>query len=111
MKVRLSVLFAVALAFTLGAFAVAEEKGKEVNLKGNITCAKCELKKEKKCATVIVVKKDADDKGTVYYFDAASDKKYHKDICKEGKKGTVKGTCKKVGDKLVLTVEELKYED
>jgi len=114
MKTRLSVLLAVALALILGANLVAEDKeGKEVTLKGNITCAKCELKEKgaTKCATVIVVKKNDDDKGTVYYFDADAHKKYHSDICKEGKKGSVKGTVKKDGKKMVVTVAELKYDD
>ena len=78
-------------------------------LKGNITCAKCELKKATKCATVVVVKKD--DKETVYYFDKDGHKKYHDDICKGGKKGTVTGTVKKDGEKMIVTVKELKYDD
>jgi hypothetical protein len=91
--------------------AVRAEEDKEETLKGNITCAKCELKvkDQKTCATVVVVKKD--DKDTVYYFDKAGHKKYHDDICKKGKTGTVKGTVKKEGEKMVVTVKELKYDE
>jgi hypothetical protein len=91
------------------AVAVRAEEGKEVDLKGTITCAKCDLKKEKECATVIVVKENGKD--VVYYFDKESGKKNHKAICTEAKKGSVKGTCKKEGDKLVVTVKEVKFED
>jgi hypothetical protein len=106
------------LAIALGLMAVlvllagvqaAEDK--EETLKGKITCAKCDLKVkgQDKCATVIVVKKG--DKETVYYFDKDSNKKYHSDICKEAKKGEVKGTVKKEGEKMMVTVKDLKYED
>jgi hypothetical protein len=97
------------VAIMLVVVAVRADEGKEVDLKGTITCAKCDLKKEKKCATVIVVKKD--DKETVYYFDKDSNDKHHKKICTEAKKGEVKGTCKKEGDKLILTVKELKFDE
>jgi len=89
--------------------AVRAAEDKEETLKGTITCAKCDLKKEKACATVIVVKKD--DKETVYYFDKDSGKKHHKAICTEPKKGEVKGTVKKDGEKMVVTVKELKFDD
>lgn len=93
--------FAV-LAFATPAFAA----DKEETLKGEITCAKCGLKLEdaKKCATVIKV----GDK--VYYFDAKSDKENHKAICTETKKGTVVGTVKKDGDKMIVTVKEVKFD-
>jgi RecG-like helicase len=100
-------LLALAVVFALVAGVRAEE-GKDVTLKGSITCAKCDLKKEAKCTTVIAVKEG--EKTTVYYFDDASGKKYHKEICTEAKPGMIKGTCKKVGDKLVVTVTELKFD-
>lgn len=109
MKAAFSILLGLCLLFGLVATVGAEEKGKEVTLKGNITCAKCELKESKKCETVIVVE-DKDKKKVVYYFDADSHKKFHAKICKEGKTGTVKGTCVKKDDKFVVTVEECKFE-
>ncbi|HMC64090.1 MAG TPA: DUF6370 family protein [Gemmataceae bacterium] len=112
MRVAWSVLVGVAVVAVLALGLQAEEKkeGKEVTLKGKITCGKCELKKDKACATVIVVTKD--DKDTVYYFDKDSHKKYHKDICEEGKKGSVTGTVKKDSKtkKLIVTVSKLEYE-
>jgi hypothetical protein len=101
----------VALGLVVAMFvavAVRAEEDKEQTLKGTITCAKCDLKKEKQCATVIVVKDNG--KETVYYFDKESGKKNHKAICTEAKKGTVKGTVKKEGDKMVVTVKEIKFD-
>ena len=104
---RLSIALGLAIAM-LAVVAVRAEEGKEETLKGTITCAKCDLGKADDCATVIVVKKD--DKETIYYFAKDSDKKYHKDICKKAKKGEVKGTVTKDGDKMVVTVKDLKYD-
>jgi len=91
--------------------AADKKEGKEVTLKGKITCAKCDLKVEgqTKCATVIQVEKGG--KKTVYYFDADSNKKYHGDICKEAKEGTVTGTTGKDGKKNTIKVTELKYSE
>jgi hypothetical protein len=107
---RLAIALGLVVAMFVAA-AVRAEEDKEETLKGNITCAKCELKVkgQTKCATVVVVKKD--NKETVYYFDRDGHKKYHDDICKAGKKGTVKGTVKKEGEKLIVTVKDLKYDD
>ena len=104
MKTAWSML-AVALLFAFTVTARAEDKeAKKVTLKGTITCAKCDLKLESKCATVI---KSGE---KVYYFDTASNKKYHKQICTEAKKGSVTGTVAKKGDKMIITVSELKFE-
>ncbi len=104
MKALMSALLGLGLVFAVAASSVADDKDKETKLEGKITCAKCDLKKEAKCATVIVVK------DTIYYFDAASNKKYHKDICTESKEGSVTGTVKKEGDKNIISVKELKYK-
>lgn len=108
MKAVLSTFVAVAMVFALVAGITAADD-KEVTLKGNITCAKCELKVEKKCATVIVVK-GKDDKDVTYYFDTDSDKKYHKGICSEGKKGTVVGTVEEKDKKMIVTVKKLDFD-
>jgi hypothetical protein len=109
---RIAAVLFLALGLTwafLGSVNGADEKaGKEVTLKGTITCAKCDLKVEKKCATVIQVKKG--DKDVLYYFDKASNKKYHGDTCQEAKKGQVTGTVTMEGDKKMVAVKELKYE-
>src|SRR5260370_4806515 len=100
------VTLSMALVVGLGA-AVAEEK-KEVTLAGTITWAKCDVKIETKCATVIKVTKDGKD--TIYYFDKDSNKKYHGDTCMEAKDGSVTGTVKKDGEKMVVTVTKLEYK-
>ncbi len=88
----------------------AEDKaaGKEVTLKGKITCAKCELGLEKACATVIVVSKDGKD--TVYYFDKAGHKKSHGAVCSESKPGSVTGVVSEEGKKKIVTVKDVKFE-
>jgi hypothetical protein len=109
MRIAAVLLLTLGLAWAfLGAASADDKGGKEVTLKGTITCAKCDLKLQKSCATVIQVEKDG--KKTVYYFDKASNKKYHGDTCQEAKKGMVTGTVTKDGDKQVVAVKELKYD-
>ncbi len=90
----------------VAAISAADEKGKK--LSGTITCAKCDLKKQNKCQTVIVVKEDGKD--VIYYFDGASNKKYHKDTCQQAKKGSVTGDVSEKDGKKVIKVTDLKYE-
>jgi hypothetical protein len=108
MKTAWTALAAVVFCFTM---AQADEKkadGKEVELKGTITCLKCDLKKADKCTTVIQVKEAGKD--VVYIFDEASGKKHHAKICKTPTKGTVKGTVSKDGDKNIVKVTDVKFE-
>jgi len=95
----------VALVAFAGSPAFADEKeGKEVKLEGKITCAKCDLGVADSCHTVIKV----GDK--VYYFDKDAHKKHHGTVCKEAKDGTVTGTVKKEGDKMVVTVSKVEFK-
>jgi hypothetical protein len=94
---------AVLFAFVSGVNA-ADEK----TLTGKITCAKCDLKKEKACATVIVAKDG--DKDVVYYFDTDSSKKYHKEICTEGKDGKVTGTVSEKDGKHTIKVSKVEFK-
>ena len=99
-------LFAIPLLFAFcAAFSVGAE---EVTLKGKITCAKCDLGVADKCATVVVVKEN--DKDVVYYFDADSHKKDHKDTCKAAKEGSVTGEVSKDGDKHIIKVSKVEYK-
>ena len=112
MKVAWRVLFGLVALFAVVVAIQAADK--EETLKGMITCAKCDLKVEKKCATVIKVekdKKDKDSKETVYYFDSDSHKKYHGDICKTPTKGTVTGTVSEKDGKKTVKVSKLEYEE
>ena len=52
MRMILSLVCAIALV----GFVNADDKGKEVKLEGKMCCAKCELNKSDKCATVFVAK-------------------------------------------------------
>ena len=102
----LSVLLMGVAICAFASTAAAEDK--KVTLEGDIVCGKCELKLSPKCAVCIVVEKDK--KKTTYWFDADSSKKYHGDVCTEVKPGSVTGTVKKDGDKMLITVSELKYK-
>ena len=108
MKKMWSMLAVLALLFVFTVATQAEDKEKKVTLKGSITCAKCDLKKETKCATVITVKEG--EKTTVYYFDDVSGKKHHAKICTEAKPGTVKGTVEKKGDKMIITATDVQFD-
>jgi|SRR5262245_40021925 len=90
---------AVVLALVLSVNAA----DKEETLKGTITCAKCDLKKQDTCATVIKVK------DTVYYFDKDSAKKYHQEICKSPKDGTVTGTVSEKDGKKTVMVTKVEF--
>jgi hypothetical protein len=105
MKLTRTAVLSLAMVFAL---VLAVQASEEKTLKGTITCAKCDLKKSDKCATVIVVKEG--DKDVVYYLDDASGKKNHKEICQSPKKGTVKGDVKKDGDKMTVKATEVKFD-
>jgi|SwirhisoilCB1_FD_contig_121_384947_length_400_multi_12_in_0_out_0_1 RecG-like helicase len=105
-----SVLVLAATALLVGGGIQAGEKaGKEVTIKGTVTCAKCDLGKEKTCMTVVVAK-NKEGKETVYYFDPTSSKKYHGKICTEAHQGAVTGTVSKKGDKSIITVKKVDYK-
>jgi hypothetical protein len=106
MKAAWTLLAGLALVFGIVATATADDK--EVTLKGTITCAKCDLKLEKACATVIKVKEGGKD--VVYYFDPESHKKNHKAICTEAKEGTVKGKVSEKDGKKIITVEKVEIK-
>ena len=46
-----------------------------------------------------------------YDFTKESNKKYHVDICTEAKKGEVTGVVSKKDDKLIITVESVKFDE
>jgi hypothetical protein len=118
MKTASKLLVGLSIALLIGVFARADEKSdapegskdapKEVKLKGTITCAKCDLKLEKKCATVVKVKKD--DKETIYYFDPMGNKKFHGDTCMEAKTGTVTGSVAEKDGKHWVKVSKVDYD-
>ncbi|MBO94447.1 MAG: hypothetical protein CMI32_06055 [Opitutales bacterium] len=97
-------IITTALTLLIAQFAYAE-KGKEITLTGKACCAKCCLKIADKCDNVFEVK--AGGKKTRYYVTGADPKAVHKHFCKGVKTLTIVGTCKKDGDKLVLTATKI----
>jgi Family of unknown function (DUF6370) len=91
----------VCLLACLGFVAAAEE----VTLDGKVCCAKCELGKEKACQTVVVVKEK--DKEVMYYFDKASEKKFHKEYCQGTTDAKVVGKVTEKDGKKWLEVEKI----
>lgn len=92
--------------------ARADEGGKEITIEGEGCCAKCALKETKTCQNVVSVEKDG--KTTKYYLAANPvSKKYHgsSGICTGTVKTKVTGTCKKEGDKLVITATKIEKVD
>jgi hypothetical protein len=105
LTMKLALKLSLSLAVVLGFLALVQaEDEKEKTLKGTITCAKCDLKLAPKCNTVVKVK------DTVYWFDPASNKKYHKDTCMEAKEGTVTGTVFEKDDKKWVKVSKVEYK-
>jgi hypothetical protein len=103
MKAAIKVGLSLAVIAGFLALAQADDK-KEEQLKGTVTCAKCDLKLIKgKCATVVKVK------DTVYWFDADAHKKYHKAVCQEAKEGTVTGTVTEKDGKKIVKVSKVEY--
>jgi hypothetical protein len=95
--------------FAVGALAEEKKEKKEVTLKGEIMCAKCELKETKKCTTAIVVK-DGDKTVTYYFLDQGSKEDYHEEVCGGGRKeGKVTGTVSVKGGKKWITPTKVEY--
>jgi hypothetical protein len=90
---------ALVVAVTLCVQA-AEKEEKEVKLTGTVTCAKCDLKEAKECATVIQVKEG--DKTVTYYF-AEPKGTEHKTICQKPTKGSVTGVVSEKDGKKIIT--------
>ena len=105
--VRFAKLFAAVFALAIVVTA-AQARPDEKTLTGTITCAKCDLGKESKCATVIVVKDG--DKEQVYYFDKDGNTKNHGKICKAPKEGTVTGTVSEKDGKKIVTVSKVAWK-
>ena len=80
--------------------------GKDLTLTGKGCCSKCCLKQTEKCDNVLAVK-GKNGKTTKYWVTGPKDLKVHSFFCKGVNDLAVVGTCKKVGDKLVLTVSKI----
>lgn len=109
MRAALSLLMVSVCVLLVGVLQAADEKEKKVTLKGNIMCAKCALKLEKKCTNVIQVKEN--NKEVTYYFkDKGTDEEYHEEVCGGDKKeGTVTGTVSEKDGKKFITPTKVEY--
>jgi|SRR5262249_26026387 len=107
MKTLFAIVLSVVAVFALTVGAQAAD----VTLKGTITCAKCDLKVEKECTTVIKVKEDGKD--VVYYFDVKDEqqkKDYHKKICQTPTEGTVTGAVSEKEGKKYITPTKVEFK-
>jgi hypothetical protein len=103
-----SILGLLACALTLAGTARAADEAKTINCEA--MCAKCELKLQKTCQTVIQVKEG--DKTVTYYL-AANDvaKAFHPTVCREPAEVTATGTISTVDGKNVLTASTIKVKE
>jgi hypothetical protein len=103
MRMVLSLVCALALV----SFVRADDK-KEITVKGDVCCAKCEMKKQDTCNAVILVR--AGDKEEIYYFDADSQEKHGQECCKEKKPATITGTVTEKDGKKWIAVTKIEYQ-
>jgi len=73
---------------------------------GIITCAKCDLKRSIKCATVLQMRVG----GVIYPFDDVNHKKHHKFICVQAVKGVVTGKLVEKDGRTIIVVERVKFD-
>jgi Family of unknown function (DUF6370) len=105
-------LLACSLALVLAASAlVAQDKTKDVTLKGTILCAHCALKEGTACQTAIQVKEG--DKTVTYYFDdKGAGESYHGPVHGGARKeGTVVGKVEERGGKKYIKPAKVEYAD
>jgi hypothetical protein len=109
MKAAVALLVCPLAVIVLASALWAQEKDKEVTLKGSILCAKCALKETEKCQTAIQVKEG--DKTVTYYFDDKGEgEPYHEAICGgDRKEGTVVGKVHEKGGKKMIAPSKVEY--
>lgn len=100
----------LSLAVAFVAFAVlAQEKGKEVTLKGTLLCAKCTLGQATECTTAIQVK-EGDKLVTYLLDDKGAAEEHHEPICGGARKeGTVIGTVQERDGKKYIKPKKVEY--
>jgi hypothetical protein len=91
------------------AVLLAQDKAKEVTLKGTILCAHCALGEGDKCQTAIQVKEG--DKLVTYYFeDKGAGESYHEAVCGGARKeGTVVGAVQEREGKKYVKPTKVEY--
>jgi len=106
MRSALKMVFCVVVFVALTLAVAAQNKA--ISLTGKITCAKCDLKIEKECATVIVVNENGKD--AIYYLDEKSSKTNHDAICQSAKQGSVTGVVSEKGGKKTITATKVEFQ-
>jgi hypothetical protein len=101
-----SIALCITLVLVMAGFVVAQSGS--TSLSGKITCAKCDLKTDKDCATVIVVNEGGKD--VVYYLDDKAGKANHSEVCSAPKEGTVTGTVSEKGGKKTITASRVDFK-
>ena len=106
MRVALKMVFCAAVVTALTLTVAAQNKA--TTLTGTITCAKCDLKIAKDCATVIVVNENGKD--TTYYLDSKSSKAKHDEVCQTPKQGSVTGIVSEKDGKKIITATKVEFQ-
>ena len=94
----------------------ADDKDKEITLKGDGMCAKCALQEKDSCQNVVIVTKDGEKK-TYYIVHDDVAKKVHGRLgfCKASKEKPTKvkitGTCEEKDGKLVFTAKKIEKDE
>ncbi len=106
-KVLLTVISVAGLFYMAAGPQTIAADSKVVTITGEGKCAKCALKQSDECQNVIQTKDQSGN--TVNYYVVQNDvaKKFHKNICREGKKVTATGTVQDVGGKKELTATKI----
>ncbi len=97
------------IACTLGLTSIARAADAAVTLTGEAMCAKCELKLQDKCQTVVQVK-DGDKVVTYYVAANAVAKAFHPTVCESPAQVTATGTVATVDGKQVLTATSIELK-
>jgi hypothetical protein len=93
----------------LAAAIFAQDKSKEVTLKGTLLCAKCTLGQTSDCTTALQVKEE--DKTVTYYLDdKGAAEEHHEPVCGGAKKeGTVVGAVQEREGKKYIKPSKVVY--
>ena len=109
MKSILSAAACSLAVILLASALVAQEKAKDVTLKGTILCAHCSLGQGDKCQTAIQVK-EGDKLVTYYLDDKGAEETHHEPVCGGAKKeGTVVGKLEQRGGKNFVKPTKVEY--
>jgi hypothetical protein len=89
----------------------AKAGAEEMTLKGDMSCAKCDLHESKTCQNVLRVKDAAGGKETKYYLakNPVSDQNHAK-VCSASAPATVTGKVSDEGGKKVLAASVIKFD-